>query len=174
MHPFPAVLQTDHYGWTTNDGRNPQFMRALAHNEAEYARMLNENNTIYRRELVYQKNPFSLAAQRAVHSSEPISHLTLPGLDGQELAVDVTKSEIESGGDRGTITGKLAGRGDSMVVVAFAGGREGFTVISPEDSLYLHAEPREPGEIVVKSIDPNTYGGELDGCVVAPPTASLK
>jgi hypothetical protein len=28
--------------------------------------------------------------------------------------------------------------------------------MSPQDLLYLHAEPREPGEMVVKMIDPNT------------------
>ena len=172
--PFAVVRQNGHYEWTAEDGRAPANIRRLAHNDAEYQRMTNENNTVFRRQLVYQQQPVSLAAQRAVHFGEPISQVTLPGLDGRELVMDVTKSEIESGGDRGTITGKLAGRSGSMVVLAFAGGREGFTVVSPQDYLYLHAEPREPGEIVVKMIDPNTYGGELKDCVVAKPASSSK
>lgn len=162
--PFAVVAQTGNYAWTTNDGRNPQVIRELAHNDFEYQRMLDENSTIYRRQLVYQKNPFSLAAQKAVHFGEPISQLTLPNLDGQELTVDITKTEIEAGGDRGILTGKLAGRGDSLVSIAFIGGREGFTVVSPDDKIYLYAEPREPGELVVKKFDPATYGGVLAGC----------
>ena len=44
-----------------------------------------------------------------------------------------------------------------MVTLAFKGGREAFTVLSPEDDLYLQADPREPGELIVKRIDPDTY-----------------
>jgi hypothetical protein len=42
--------------------------------------------------------------------------------------------------------------------VAFVNGREAFTVISPRNQIYLQAEAREPGEIVVKNINPSTYG----------------
>jgi len=164
--PFAVALQTGNYGWTTNDGRDPLVIRELAHNDFEYRRMLDENSTIYRRQLVYQKNPFSLAAQRAVHFDQPLSRLTLPNLDGQELTVDISRTEIEAGGDRGILTGRLAGRPDSLVSIAFIGGREGFTVVSPADKIYLYAEPREPGELVVKRFDPATYGGVLAGCGV--------
>ena len=164
--PFAVVEQTQNYAWTTNDGRDPKNIRELAHNDFEYARMMKENATIFRRQLVYQKNPFALAAQKFVHFAQPISQLTLPNLDGQELTVDISKTEIEAGGDRGILTGKLAGRNDSLVSIAFIGGREGFTVVSPEDKIYLYAEPREPGELVVKKFDPTTYAGVLEGCGV--------
>ena len=81
--------------------------------------------------------------------------------DGVELRVEVTKTEFEAGGDRGVLTGRIPGRSDSMVTIAFFGGREGFTVISPQDRIFLQAEPREPGEVLVKSIDPERYGGAI-------------
>jgi hypothetical protein len=45
-----------------------------------------------------------------------------------------------------------------MVTVAFAADREAFTILSPQDQVYLQAEAHEPGEVVVKSINPETYG----------------
>jgi hypothetical protein len=45
-----------------------------------------------------------------------------------------------------------------MVTAAFINDREAFTVNSPQDQIYLVGEAREPGEIVVKSINPATYG----------------
>jgi hypothetical protein len=50
-----------------------------------------------------------------------------------------------------------------MVTVAFVNGREAFTVISHQNQTYLQAEAREPGEILVKKIDPNTYGAGVCG-----------
>lgn len=166
LRPFAVMQESTNYQWTAQDGKSVAGIRALAHNEPEFQRMAEENSRIFRRQLVYDKQPFSLAAQRAVYFGEPLNQLILPGLDGKEFSVDVSQTEFEAGGDRGTIVGKVAGRSDSMVVVAFAGGREGFTVISPQDNLYLHAEPREPGEIIVKAIDPNSYTGALKDCVV--------
>ena len=58
-------------------------------------------------------------------------------------------------------SGRLPGREDSLVTIAFAGGREAFTVVSPADNLNLVAEPREPGELVIKSIIPELYGGSF-------------
>jgi hypothetical protein len=154
--PFSVGLETSHYQWTFADGKDTNVIRQLAHNELEYERMTNENSTIYRRQLVYHKAAFSLQAQ-ATRLGQPLTQAVLPGLDGQELSAEIVKSELEAGGDRGVLSGHLAGRPDSMVTVAFIGGREAFTVVSPQDDLYLTAEPREPGEMVVKSFDPNTF-----------------
>ena len=77
--------------------------------------------------------------------------------------MEVLKSEFEAGGDRGNFSGHLSGRANSLVTIAFAGGREAFMVVSPDDHLNLVAEPREPGEIVVKSIVPDLYGGSFAG-----------
>ena len=161
--PFAVARESEHYQWTSENGKDPRVMQRLAHNETELARMAKENDTIFRRQLVYHKGAFSLQAQ-AERSGQPVSQVTLPGLDGQELDVEIVKTECEAGGDRGTFTGRLAGRDDSLVIVAFVGGAEGFTVVSPRDKLYLHAEPREPGELVVKSIDPATYATLPAGC----------
>ncbi len=62
------------------------------------------------------------------------------------------------------MSGQLAGDADSFVTLAFQDGREAFTVLAPKENLYLVGEPREDGQVIVKAIDPNTYG--------APPEAS--
>jgi hypothetical protein len=156
-HPFPATASNRVYAWTAEDGKDTNVIRQLAHNELEYQRMVKENDTIYRRQLVYHPEGFTLLAQQAMQSGQGIQQLMLPGLDGQELPVTVTKTDFESGGDRGLFYGKLPDRQDSIVTVAFIGGREAFTVVSPQDQIYLQGESREPGEIMVKKIDPKTY-----------------
>jgi hypothetical protein len=162
-HPFAVAHESAAYQWTAADGKDTNIIRRLAHNDLEYERMVKENPTIYRRQLVYHKAGFTLQAQQAVQSGQSIRQVTLPGLDGQELSVAVTKTDLESGGDRGIFYGKLPDRPDSLVTVAFINGREAFTVVSPQDQLYLHAESHEPGELVVKSVDPKTYGGGVCG-----------
>lgn len=162
LHPFAATQTNGGFAWTPEDGRDTNVIRQLAHNELEYQRMVAENNTIFRRQLVYHPDGFTLLAQQAVQSGQSIQQVTVPGLDGQALAVNVTKTDLESGGDRGLIYGKLPDDPNSMVTVAFINDREAFTVVSPQDKIYLQGEAREPGEIVVKSIDPATYGGTGD------------
>jgi hypothetical protein len=162
LHPFAVAQSNAIYGWTAEDGKDTNVIRRLAHNELEYARMVAENSTIHRRQLVYHPDGFTLLAQQAVQSGQSIQQLTLPGLDGQSLPVMVTKTDFESGGDRGVFYGKLPDDPNSMVTVAFINGREAFTVISSQANIYLQAEAREPGELVVKSIDPKTYGGQAD------------
>ena len=164
--PFAVIEQTVNYSWTTNDGRQPQFIRQLAHNEFEYARMVQENDTIYRRQLVYHKQTLSALTQHAMQSGEPIRELTVPGLDGQEFQVEVRNLEIAEGGNSGTFSGHILGKPDSMVTFAFKNGREAFTVVSLAEKIFLSAEPREPGELVVKQFDPVKYGGGNLSCGV--------
>jgi hypothetical protein len=162
-HPFAAAASNSVYAWTAEDGKDTNIIRQLAHNELEYQRMVKENDTIYRRQLVYHPEGFTLLAQQAVQSGQGIQELTLPGLDGQALPVTVTKTDFESGGDRGLFYGKLPGQTDSLVTVAFIGSREAFTVVSPQNQIYLQGESREPGEIVVKQIDPQKYAAGVCG-----------
>jgi len=161
-HPFAVVHESPDYAWTAEDGMNTNVIHQLARNPSEYQRMVTENQTIYRRQLVYHPAGFTLLAQRALQAGRGIRQLTLPGLDGQEFAVTVTKTDFESGGDRGLFYGQLPGRTNSMVTVTFVSGHEAFTVISPQDHIYLQAEAREVGEILVKSINPETYGGHAN------------
>jgi hypothetical protein len=163
LHPFNVAKAHGDYAWTAEDGKDTNIIRQLAHNELEYQRMVLENGSIYRRQLVYHPEGFTVQAQQAVQSGQSIQQLTLPGLDGQELSVKVTKTDFESGGDKGLFYGKLPGDPDSMVTVAFINGWESFTVISKLNGIFLHAEARAPGEIVVKQIDPGTYGTGVCG-----------
>lgn len=155
--PFAVVRESKDYGWTDEDGKNPDAVRKLAHNELEFERMAEENNRIYRRQLVYVRQPVDGLVQDSKLSGDPIRHLTLPGLDGQELEFDITRTDLSASGQSGTFSGHLAGRPNSMVTLAFKGGREAFTILSSVDNLYLVGEPREPNQIIVKSINPATY-----------------
>jgi len=157
-HPFPAAASNNVYAWTAEDGKDTNIIRQLAHNELEYERMVKENDTIYRRQLVYFTQGFVSLAQQAVQTGQKPRQITLPGLDAQELTVDVTRTDFRDGGSQGQIYGQLPGQPNSMVTVAFINLREAFTVISPQNHIYLQAEAREPSEVVIKSIDPATYG----------------
>ena len=64
-------------------------------------------------------------------------------------------------------SGKLVGNDDSLVTLAFIDGREAFTILSPKENIFLVGEPREDGQVIVKVIDPNTYGvGPMADCAV--------
>ena len=156
-HPFAAVRETAAFGWTDADGKNPEVIRALAHNELEFERMAGESDRIFRRQLVYHKDTAAAQIERAKLTGEPVQKLALPGIDGQEVQFDITAADLNPSGQQGTFSGHVAGRMDSMVTFAFKGGREAFTVLSPSDNLYLVGEPREPGELIVKSINITNY-----------------
>jgi hypothetical protein len=156
-HPFAIARENENFGWTAEDGKNPEVIRRLAHNELEFERMAEESARIYHRELVYHKETADLLVQQSRLSGEPVRQLTLPGLDGQQVQFEITSSDLSPSGQQGAFSGCVAGRPDSMVTFAFKGGREAFTILSPADGLYLVGEPREPGELIVKSINPETY-----------------
>ncbi len=164
LRPLAVGKQSSHHEWTVEDGRDPNVIRQLAHNELEAQRMIEENARIKRRQLVYRKDTAAAVLQRARSSGEPVTQLALPGLDGEELQFTIDRSDLEPSQQAGSFSGHLAGRTNSLVTLAFQFGREAFTVMSPDDGLYLQGHPREPGEIIVTSFDPETYltvpGGE--------------
>jgi len=162
-HPFAVTRENGAFGWTAEDGKNPGVVKQLAHNELEFERMAEENARIFRRQLVYHKETADAQIERAKLTGEPIRQLALPGLDGQEVQFEITKSDLNSSGQQGAFSGHVAGRLDSMVTFAFKGGREAFTILSPSDGLYLVGEPREPGELIVKSINPEIYWAGVCG-----------
>ncbi|HZJ15294.1 MAG TPA: hypothetical protein VFD27_09605, partial [Chthoniobacteraceae bacterium] len=161
---FEVAHESGTNQWTAEDGRDPNAILNLAHNDLEVQRLMDENARINRRQLVYRKEPAWVLVERAKATGEPLRKLTLPAFDGQEVAVEVTRAELAPSGLSGTFAGRLAGRGQSLVTLAFNQGREAFTVVSPEDGTFLQGHPREPGEIILTSFDPNTYqplpGGE--------------
>lgn len=157
LRPFAAAQSTSSAEWTSEDGKDPGVIRRLAHNDLEYARMIEENSRIHRRQLVYRKQTAAALIQEARLTGQPVRQLILPGLDGQEVQFEIANADLKPSGMQGSFSGIVAGRPDSMVTLAFMGGREAFTVLSPTDNLYLQGDPREPGEVIVKSIDPATY-----------------
>jgi hypothetical protein len=156
-HPFAVAKAGGAFDWTAEDGKSPAVIRQLAHNELEFERMAEESARIYRRQLVYVKTTPDMLIQQSKLFGEPVKQLTLPGLDGQEVSFEIAATDLSASGQAGTFSGHVAGRPDSMVTLAFKGGRMAFTVLSPSDQLYLVGEPREPGEVIVKSINPDTY-----------------
>ncbi len=163
LRPFPVAYESSNFQWTAADGKETNIIRQLAHNPLEYERMVEENPRIFQRELVYLKETAASVFEQARLSGQPVQQLPLPGLDGQEIKFIIQRSETQSS-RHGMMSGQLAGDADSFVTLAFQDGREAFTVLAPKENLYLVGEPREDGQVIVKAIDPNTYG--------APPEAS--
>lgn len=155
--PLPVSVSSKSHEWTEADTSDPDVIQLIAHGPEEAIRMIEENDRIHRRQLVYRNETAAAVVQQAMARGEQVSQLTLPGLDGQELVFEIERADLAPSGQSGSFTGHLAGRPSSQVSLGFKFGREAFTVISPEDNLYLQADPREPGEIIVKSIDPATY-----------------
>ena len=156
--PFPVAYESSNVQWTLADGKDTNVIRQLAHNPLEYARMVEENPRIFRRELVYLKKTAAAVFEQAKFTGVPVHELTLPGVDGQELQFEIVKADNQGSSRQGMFSGHLVGNPDSSVTLAFQDGREGFTIISPKDNIYVVGEPREDGQVIVKAIDPNTYG----------------
>lgn len=158
------IPETAIHRWLAADGRDTNVIRQWAHNDLEYERLVAENDRIKRRQLVYRKDTTAAVMQRSRLSGESVKQLTLPGLDGRELQVEIERTDLEPSQQSGTFTGRLTNRPNSLVTVSFKFGREAFTILSPEDGTFLQGHPREPGEIIITSFDPDGYqpvpGGE--------------
>ncbi len=131
------------------------MLERLAHNPEELARMIQENDRIKRRQLVYRKEPVALLLEKARAAGQALTHFTLPAMDGQEVEVEVVETQID--GHRGAVMGRVVGRLDSVACIGFSGGCESFNILSPQDGLYIAADAREPGEVILKEIDPAVY-----------------
>lgn len=163
LRPLVVARHSGTHEWTSADGKNPDVIRQLAHNGLEYQRMVEENARIKRRQLVYRNETTAALVERNKLTGQPLQRLTLPGLDGQQVDVEITRADLQPSGQQGMFAGHVVGRDDSLVTLAFKGGREAFTILSPSDALFLQAEPREPGEVIVKSIDPDVYASGYCG-----------
>ncbi|BCU79354.1 hypothetical protein llg_40690 [Luteolibacter sp. LG18] len=154
LRPLPVSFRTAQHEWTTEDAKVPEVIAKLVHNPDEFLRMVDENDRIKHRQLVYRKDTVPQLLDRG----QPLRTFTLPGLDGREVEVEVTEIHRMPDGSGGSVNGKVKGRFNSLVSLGFANGCESFNVLSPDEGLYLTADAREPGEVFVKEIDPNVYG----------------
>jgi len=175
IRPLPVAIEGTNDQWTTADGKDTNVIRQLAHNPLEYARMVDENSRIFRRQLVYLKETATSVFEQAKLTGSPVTQLTVPILDGRELTFDIARREAGGLSRQGMFSGHLVGNPDSLVTMAFEDGREAFTILSPKDNVFVVAEPRENGQVIVKAIDPNTYGvgpapGDVDDVVKTAPT----
>lgn len=170
---MPVGYESARVQWTLADGKDTNVIRQLAHNRLEYDRMVEENSRIFRRQLVYLKQTTAAVFEQAKLTGAPVRELTLPGMDGQELQFEIAKGDNHGSSRQGMFSGHLVGSPDSLVTLAFQDGREAFTVLAPKENIFVVGEPREPGQVIVKAIDPNTYGlgpPEADDAVkTAPP-----
>lgn len=157
LHPLPVFKSSALHEWTAEDCKSPQVLERIVHNEEEFIRLMEENDRIKRRQLVYRKETVLMLLDRARASGQPLNSFTLPGLDGREVEVEVTEIHFADA-QGGAVQGRLKGRYNSSVSVGFSNGCESFNVISPDEHLFLTADAREPGEVFVKEIDPEVYG----------------
>lgn len=158
LRPFPVARESQRFQWTDADGMDTNVIRRLAHNEMEHRRMVEENSRIKRRQLVYEKVTVPMLVERAIGAGQSLQIFTLPGFDGKEIDVEVTEVNLK-GTVAGSLNGRVKGRLNSIVSVGFYNGCESFNVVSPDDGLNLAADAREPGEVMLKEIDPDKFGG---------------
>ena len=163
IRPLAVAQRSGNHEWTAEDGKLPGVIRKLAHNRLEEQKMLAENPAVYRRQLVYRKRAAADLVKEAERSGIPLQTVPVPGFDGAEWMIDVYKVDSIDGGAEGTIYGRLPGQPDSLVTLTFIGRSECFSLLSPNQDLYIQGDPREPGEIVLKRINPSLMGGEEGG-----------
>jgi hypothetical protein len=72
--------------------------------------------------------------------------------------VEVTQNSVERERLAGSLAGHLKDRLNSIVSIGFADGYESFNIFSPDDKIYLVADAREPGEVMLREVDPDKYG----------------
>jgi hypothetical protein len=157
LRPLPVSIKTERHEWTAGDTSSPEIIEKIAHNPDEFIRLVEENKRIKRRQLVYRRETVPMLLDRARDTKQPLQEITLPGLDGHEIEVEITETHLNPTQQGGSVSGRIKGRFNSMVSVGFAKGYESFNILSPEDHLYLTADAREPGEVIVKEIDPDQY-----------------
>jgi len=155
LRPLAADLENARHAWTREDGKSPEIIEKLANHPDQFTRMIEENDRIKRRQLVYRKEPVALLLEQARAAGRPLTRITLPAMDGREVEVEIMESQID--GHRGALMGRVVGRLDSVACVGFSGACESFNILSPQDGLYIAAEAREAGEIILKEIDPAVY-----------------
>ncbi len=158
MRPLPVGIDGTNNQWAVADGKDTNVIRQLAHNPLEYARMVDENPRIFRRQLVYLKETAASVFEQAKLTGASVTQLTIPVMDGRELTFEIARRDGGGSSRQGMFSGHLVGNPDSLVTMAFEDGREAFTILSPKDNVFVVAEPRENGQVIVKAIDPNTYG----------------
>lgn len=161
--PLPVARTSALHQWTTGDALTPDTLQRIARNADEFIRLVQENDRILRRQLVYRQDVAAAAVQRSRLTGEPIRSLVLPGLDGQEYEIAITRADLSPSGQSGTFSGRLATEPDSLVTLAFHFGREAFTILSTTAGIFLQGHPREPGELIVTSFDPAAYSPQPGG-----------
>jgi len=157
LRPLPVVRSSANHEWTAEDAMDPEVIEKIAHNPDEFIRLNQENERIERRQLVYRKETVPMLLDRARNTGRPLESFMLPGLDGREIEVEVTGTNLAANQQGGSVNGRVKGRLNSMVSVGFSNGCESFNVISPDEGLFLTADAREPGEVLVKEIDLEKY-----------------
>lgn len=157
LRPLPVSSRSGTHEWTADDATRTEIIEKIAHNPDEFIRLVEENTRIKRRQLVYRNETVPMLLDRARASGQPLKSVKLPGLDGREIEIEVVEINEQPGGRAGSVAGRVKGRPNSMAVVGFFNGCESFNVLSPDEGLYLTADAREPGEVLVKEIDPDQY-----------------
>jgi hypothetical protein len=161
--PLPVARSSAHHQWPAGDTLTPDAIQLIARNADEFIRLVEENDRILRRQLVYRQDVAAAAVQRSRFTGEPVRTLILPGLDGEEYEITVTRADLSPSGQSGTFSGRLANQPDSLVTLAFQFGREAFTILSTSAGLFLQGHPRESGEIIVTRFEPEAYSPQPGG-----------
>jgi hypothetical protein len=150
LRPFRVAKSSRTHEWTAEDGRSEAAIRALAHNPLEEENYKNENKWIERRQLVYRKE--KVVDFLPELESGARKEITVPGFDGEEFTIDISKVKRFSSGSFG-ILGTVRGYPDSSFSLGSDQDREAMTLSIPSKKIRYEITPRETYEVVVSQIN---------------------
>lgn len=162
--PFEVASSSASFEWTANDGRRKDAINQIAHNPIERHKLIEENAFVERRQLIYCRKTLGEIANEARDGGQELKELSIPGFDGKEYKVEVTRTEYQDYDSSGNIYGHLVDRPNSTVVMSFFEDRESYTVISHLDGINFEYIPREAREIILNQIDPTAQRGSTTTC----------
>lgn len=189
MHPFEISSSSINHSWTNVQIMSPAEIDQVVHNDIERMHVMEETAFVTGRQLVYQKVSFQDLAEKNLATGKELETIIVPGFDGKEYEVVVTKWEASGKDDEvreGHLSGHLKDDPKSEVVWAYYEGMESGVISSEALNIELNIVPREERQIIVNQIDleaqaaynehvvgPLSCGQKFDSLSVGDPEAAF-
>ncbi len=148
--PYNGVHQSGIFTWTAIDGKQPEIMKFLAKDPAMFKRLCEQNRYVTRRQLIYVNDDFHKISSEIYSGSR--KEVSLPGFDGEELAVIVDNVDLNISDNISAWDGHLANEPDSTVQ-ASSDGAELLHIEVHLKGRQVRYEARESDEWIIQEID---------------------
>lgn len=155
LNPFPITKETSLHAWTSVDGTKSSVVKKLAHNALEEGRLLEENQWVESRELVYRKKTSKDLLTTSLENGEELKEMKVPGPDGVEYTMTVTSLDYETNPEgaptEGVVSGYIEEIPNSEALLSFYKGVESGYISS--ESVNLNYDSRESGQFSLSSVN---------------------